>query len=155
MLNISSIEGAYQYALREKEKLKRKNQGSSWGKEKQDSSAQAKPKAEGKQKPIEQRRRIGGDGFRGNCFMGGQEGHISFECPIGRTTAIVNEVEVHNSQPEQGESLLAWQVLVGQRTLDSCQRSNLFRTCCKFGGKFYKVIVDGGSTDNIIAEEMV
>ena len=38
MLNISSAEDAYQYALREEEKLKRKNQGSSRGREKSDSS---------------------------------------------------------------------------------------------------------------------
>ena len=53
MLNISSVEDAYQYALREEEKLKRKNQGSSQGKEKQDSLAQAKPKAKGEPKPVE------------------------------------------------------------------------------------------------------
>ena len=34
MLNISSVEDAYQYALRAEEKLKRRNQGSSRGKEK-------------------------------------------------------------------------------------------------------------------------
>ena len=34
-LNIYSIEDAYQYALRKEEKLKRKNQGSCGGKEKQ------------------------------------------------------------------------------------------------------------------------
>ena len=53
MLNISSVEDVDQYALRVEEKLKKKNQGSSWGKEKQDSLAQAKPKAEGEPKPIE------------------------------------------------------------------------------------------------------
>ena len=53
MLNISSVEDSYQYALREEEKLNMKNQGSSWGKEKQDSSTQDKSKAEGEPKPIE------------------------------------------------------------------------------------------------------
>ena len=94
MLNIYLVEDAYHYALRAKEKLKRKNQGSSRGKGKQDSSTQAKPKAEGEPKPIEQKRSIGGGGFRGNCFKCGQEGHRSFECLIGRTTTVVNEVEV-------------------------------------------------------------
>ena len=28
-------------------------------------------------------------------------------------------------------------------------------THCKFGGKVYNVIVDGGSTKNFVAEEMV
>ena len=53
MLNISLVEDSYQYALRVEEKLKRKNHGSSWGKEKWDSSTEAKPKAEGEPKPVE------------------------------------------------------------------------------------------------------
>ena len=141
--------------MRAEEKLKRKNQGSSRGKEKQNSSAQAKPKAEGEPKLVKQKRRIGGGGFRGNCFKCGQEGHRSFECLIGRIATIVNEVEVQNSQHEQGESLLARRVLMGERTLDSCQRTSLFRTCCKSGGKICKVIVDDGSIDNLVAKEMI
>ena len=46
-------------------------------------------------------------------------------------------------------------MLLGDKTQEPCQRSNLFRTCCKSGGKVYNVIVDGGSTDNLVAEEMV
>ena len=67
----------------------------------------------------------------------------------------MNEVAVQDNQPEQGESLLARRVLVGERKLDSYQRTSLFRTFCKSSGKVYKVIVDGGSTNNFIAEEMV
>ena len=68
---------------------------------------------------------------------------------------MVTEVVVPNSQPEQGESLLAQRVLVGERTLDYCQRTSLFKTFCKSSGKSCKVIVDGGSMDNLVAEEMV
>ena len=93
--------------MRVEEKLKRKNQGSSQGKEKQDSLAQAKPKAEGEPKPIEQKRRTGGGGFRGNCYRCGQEGHRSLECLIGRKNVVVNEDAVQDNQPEQGDSLLA------------------------------------------------
>ena len=42
MLNISSVEDIYQYALKEKDKLKRKSQGNSRGKEKKDSLGKAK-----------------------------------------------------------------------------------------------------------------
>ena len=35
------------------------------------------------------------------------------------------------------------------------QRTSLFRTCFKSSGKIYKVIVDGGSTNNLISEDMV
>ena len=67
----------------------------------------------------------------------------------------MNDVVVQDSHPKQGESLLAWRVLVGERALDSFQRTSLFRTCCNFGGKVYKMIMDGGSTNNIIVEVMV
>ena len=68
MLNISSVEDAYQYSLRAKEKLKGKHQGNPWGKEKQDSSTQAKPSVQSEPKPIDQKRRIGGGMFSGNYF---------------------------------------------------------------------------------------
>ena len=58
--------------------------------------------------------------FRGNYFRCGQEGHRSFECPISRTTAIVNDDVVPEIHSEQGESFLAWRVLMGERILDSC-----------------------------------
>ena len=58
MLNISSVEDAYHYALREEEKLKRKNQGSSRGKEKQDYLAKAKS-AKHEPKLVDQRKRTG------------------------------------------------------------------------------------------------
>lgn len=35
------------------------------------------------------------------------------------------------------------------------QRKCLFRTTCKFSGKCCKVIIDSGSTDNLISTEMV
>ena len=63
--------------------------------------------------------------------------------------------EIEDQEPEHGESLLARRVLIGQRTQEPCQRSNLFRTRCKSGGKVCNVIVDGGSTNNLVAEEMV
>ena len=53
MLNILSVEDAYQYALRVGEKKKRKNQGTSRGKEKQDSSTQAKLKEKVEPKLVE------------------------------------------------------------------------------------------------------
>ena len=44
---------------------------------------------------------------------------------------------------------------MGQRTMDSCQRTSLLRNCSKFSGKVYKVILDGGSTSNLISKEMI
>lgn len=64
---------------------------------------------------------------------------------------MVNEVEDSTIEPEKGESLLAHQVLFGERTLEPCKRSNLFRTHCKSRGKIYNVIVDSGSIDNLVS----
>jgi hypothetical protein len=35
------------------------------------------------------------------------------------------------------------------------QRNNLFQTACKTKGKVCKVIIDSGSTDNLVSTEMV
>ena len=44
-------------------------------------------------------------------------------------------------------------LLNGETELD--QRRSLFRTRCKCEDKFYDVIIDGGSTDNLVSEKMV
>jgi hypothetical protein len=38
---------------------------------------------------------------------------------------------------------------------NSAQRNNIFRTACKTKDRVCKVIVDSGSTDNIVSTEMV
>ena len=67
----------------------------------------------------------------------------------------MNEVETSVFEPKQGENLMTRRLLFGDRTLEPCQRSNLFTTCCKFGGKLNIVIVNNGSNDNLVAAEMV
>jgi hypothetical protein len=37
----------------------------------------------------------------------------------------------------------------------SVQRNNLFRTACKTKDKVCKVIIDSGSTENLVSTEMV
>lgn len=39
--------------------------------------------------------------------------------------------------------------------IGSTQRKNIFWTLCNTGGKCCKVIMDSGSTDNLVSEEMV
>ena len=68
MLKTDSIEHAYQYALKEEDKLKRGNQGSSRGKEKQDHSTKDKPSMEDESKHVEPRKRMGKVAFKDNCF---------------------------------------------------------------------------------------
>jgi hypothetical protein len=43
----------------------------------------------------------------------------------------------------------------GKEVEDSAQRTRLFRTTCKTKDRVCKVIVDSGSTDNLVSTEMV
>ena len=66
MLKIESVEDAYKYALKVEDKLKRKSQVTSKGKEKLDNLAKAKQSAaEDEPKPVEQKRRTSRDEFNG------------------------------------------------------------------------------------------
>ena len=58
---------------------------------------------------------------------------------------------------EQGESLMMKIVLVKTKkeVHEPTQMKSLFRTKCKSQGKCCKVIIDSGSTDNLVSTEMV
>ena len=60
------------------------------------------------------------------------------------------ELEVVVNYPEQGEALLLKKVID-----ESVQRRSLFKTVCKAEGKCCKLIIDSGSTDNLVSTEMV
>eukprot|EP00253_Pinus_taeda_P005901 PITA_05901 len=59
--------------------------------------------------------------------------------------------------PETGEALVLNKVLLKptKETTKQTQRKALFRTVCKSHGKCCKLIIDSGSTDNLVATEMV
>ena len=59
--------------------------------------------------------------------------------------------------PEVGEALLMNKVLFKpeKEVVESSQRKALFRTTCKVQGKYCKVVVDSGNTDNLVSTEMV
>ena len=67
------------------------------------------------------------------------------------------QIENKKESPEVGESLLLKRVLLkaDKETGEPTQRKSLFRTTCKSKGKCYKVIIDNGSTDNLVSTEMV
>ena len=60
------------------------------------------------------------------------------------------ELEVVVNYPEQGEALLLKKVID-----ESVQRRRLFKTVCKAKGKCCKLIIDSGSTDNLVSTKMV
>ena len=60
------------------------------------------------------------------------------------------ELKGTENYPEQGEALFFRKVID-----KSVQRRSLIRTVCKVEGKCCKLIVDSGSTDNLVSTNMV
>ena len=60
----------------------------------------------------------------------------------------------HLEDEERGEVLVNERVLLSGET-EPGQRHSLFCTTCKCKDKCCDVIVDGGSIDNLVSEEMV
>jgi hypothetical protein len=97
------------------------------------------------------------------CFTCGKNGHKSYECPEkkkegGEThIAEAQRRDVEAEDAEGGRSLVMRKVLLTpeKEVENSVQRNSLFRTACKTKDRVCKVIVDSGSTDNLVSTEMV
>eukprot|EP00253_Pinus_taeda_P012624 PITA_12624 len=102
------------------------------------------------------------------CYRCHKLGHKSYDCPEGepaggRGTYIAQPEDAEETpqeaenKPEIGEALVMNKVLLkpAKEAAELDQRKALFRTVCKSQGKCCKVIVDSGSTDNLVAVEMV
>eukprot|EP00253_Pinus_taeda_P008602 PITA_08602 len=102
------------------------------------------------------------------CYRCHKLGHKSYDCPEGEPTggrgtyvaqpedAEETPQEAENT-PETGEALVLNKVLLKptKEVAEPDQRKALFRIVCKSRGKCCKVIIDSGSTDNLVAMEMV
>ena len=60
----------------------------------------------------------------------------------------------HSEDAERGEVLINERVLLSGE-IEPRQRRSLFHTRCKCESKYYDVIVDGRSIDNLVSEDMV
>ena len=104
------------------------------------------------------------------CYSCGQLGHPTYRCPkkasssnnekrIGyaqEDTSSFKSPEINHIELEMGENLMFRRVLVRQPMKEEPERRKaLLRIRCKIVGKVCKVIVDSGSTDNMISEEAV
>eukprot|EP00253_Pinus_taeda_P023317 PITA_23317 len=109
-----------------------------------------------------------GRGASYQCYRCHKWGHRSFECPeadqAGQRGAYVTEPKEAEAPPQEvenaletGEALVLNKVLLKptKETTEQTQRNALFRTVCKSHGKCCKLIIDNGSTNNLVATEMV
>eukprot|EP00253_Pinus_taeda_P016787 PITA_16787 len=107
-----------------------------------------------------------GTGYQ--CYRCHKWGHLSFECPETDSTrqrgAYVAQLEEAATPPQEaenapeiGEALVLHKVLLKpvDERIEQRQRKALFRTICKSQGKCCKMIIDSGSTDNLVSTEMV
>eukprot|EP00253_Pinus_taeda_P030856 PITA_30856 len=165
ILSPRSIEEAFQSAVKAEEKINRKQNNrrgrGSGTTDKGDSTRGGRSYQRGRGNG-----RGRGTGFQ--CYRCQKWGHRSFECPeveqaSQRGTYVVQPEEAE-AQPrevedvaETGEALLLNKVLLKpiKEVFELTQRKSLFRTVCKSHGKCCKVIIDNGSTDNLVATEMV
>ena len=60
----------------------------------------------------------------------------------------------HSEDAKRGGVLINKRVLLSDET-EPRQRRSLFHTKCKCEDKYCDIIIDGGSTDNLVSEEMV
>jgi hypothetical protein len=103
-----------------------------------------------------------------SCYTCGKIGHMSWDFPENkvenqRNTHVaetkeedVNAIEKEET-PKVGGSLLLKRVLVKaeKEVHEPSQRKSLFKTVCKSRGKCCKIIIDIGSTTNLVSTEMV
>eukprot|EP00253_Pinus_taeda_P025766 PITA_25766 len=167
LLSPKTLEEAYQIALKAEEKLMRKQsargRGTFRGKESQGGDARGRGS-------FSRGRGGRGGGREVRCYRCNELGHRAFECPesaeIKQRNAIVAPTEEEATvavvtekvdTPESGESLVLNKVLLksAKEMAEPPQRKALFRTVCKVQGKCCQMIIDSGSTDNLVSTEVV
>lgn len=93
-------------------------------------------------------------------------GHYTNKCPEKqnnqgeRITNIVQDDDdgesVRDCTGEEGDTLMMKRTLIqAPIPMEPPQRKTLFRTNCKSHGKVCKLVIDSGSTKNIVSKEMV
>jgi hypothetical protein len=93
------------------------------------------------------------------CFTCGKDRHKAVDCPdrkMDRGKSHITEAQRRDVEDEDtgsGKSLTVHKVLLKpeKEVEDTAQRCRLFRTTCKTKGWKCKVIVDSGSTDNLVS----
>ena len=102
------------------------------------------------------------------CYTCGKTGHMSWDCPENKSTGQRNanvveakEENVNTDTKEEVhevvESLLMkiFLLKLEKEAKEPTQRKSLFIIVCKSRLKCFKVVIDSGSTDNLVSIEMV
>ena len=96
-------------------------------------------------------------------FTCGKVGHKSYECPDKKKEggeihiAKVQKRNVEAEDVEDGRLLMMRKVLLmpEKKVENLVKRNSLFQTTCKTKDRVCKVIVDSGSTKNLVSKKMV
>eukprot|EP00253_Pinus_taeda_P022992 PITA_22992 len=152
ILSPNNTEEAYQSAIKAEENLNRRQnarrgrgsnrgRGQSYGKGQTASNIEEASSS-----------RTSGTTEKGDGTRGGR----SFQRVAQPEEAATPPQEAENA-PETGEALVLYKVLVKlvDESIEQTQRKALFRTVCKLQGKCCKMIIDSGSTDNLVSVKMV
>jgi hypothetical protein len=97
------------------------------------------------------------------CFVCGNIIHKSYECPDkkkdGGETHIAeaqgHNVEAEDTQGRRSLMMRKFLLKLEKEAENPAQRNNMFKTACKTKDRVCKVIVDSGSTNNLVSTEMV
>jgi hypothetical protein len=97
------------------------------------------------------------------CYTCGKNGHKAVDCPDRKTDkgeAHIAQAQRRDAEEEDAKderSLMMHKVLLTPKkeVEDAVQRNRIFRTTCKTKDRKCQVIMDSGSTDNLVSTEMV
>eukprot|EP00253_Pinus_taeda_P002369 PITA_02369 len=163
ILSPNSIEEAYQSALKEEEKIARKQKairGHGYGRgrdnllvEEELSTTMKRAVVKKLQDQLKKKVTLEEEGLtNGKSDQVGQRG--PYVAQLEEAEAPPQEVE---NMPKMGEALVLNKELMKltKKLADQTLRKALFRTVCKSHGKCCKLIINSSSTDSLVASEMV
>eukprot|EP00253_Pinus_taeda_P007647 PITA_07647 len=148
ILSLKTVEEAYSVVLKDEEKLMRKQSA----------------RGRGGRESFSRGRGGKGRGREVRCYRCNKLGHRALEflenAATSQRNAIVAQVEEkvavvteEENVPDRGESLVVNKVLIkpAKEIVEPSQRNTLFSTVCKVQGKCYQMIIDSGSTHNLVS----